>query len=173
MELANDHNLHPGVLVTSAYHGIAPVEVVRGPRAATMVELIQQYPDLSSTIERMSARAMSVQVDFPTADFPKETAERLEILARCDKYVHALAVKDHMLWVAMNEKTQIENELVEERRLCAAYAGEVTEWAHCAQGLAVELAVLKKDKTAGDLRAQELVNILRQHNIMYLTPDQD
>lgn len=30
-----------------------------------------------------------------------ETAERLEVLRRADRYEHALGVKDHMLWVAM------------------------------------------------------------------------
>lgn len=31
----------------------------------------------------------------------RETAERLEVLRRADRYEHALGVKDHMLWVAM------------------------------------------------------------------------
>lgn len=118
VEQANDDGLYhsaTGVLLTSAAPGSTPVETVRAPRAASMVELIQQFADLSSAIERLSTKTVTVQVDFPCDDFPKETQERLEVLGRCDKYSHALAVKDHMLWAALQEKERAEELLSEER----------------------------------------------------------
>lgn len=118
VEQANSDGLYhsaTGVLLTSAAPGNTPVETVRAPRAASMVELIQQFADLSSAIERLSTKTVTVQVDFPCDDFPKETQERLQVLGRCDKYMHALSVKDHMLWAALQDKERAEELLSEER----------------------------------------------------------
>ena len=54
-----------GVLLTSAAPGHTPVETVRAPRAASMVELIQQFADLSNNIESLANKHLEVQVDFP------------------------------------------------------------------------------------------------------------
>lgn len=158
-----------GVLITSAAPGSAPLETVRGPKAASMVELIQQFSDLSSTIERLSTKAMTVQTDFPTDDFPKETAERLEVLSRCDRYMHAVTVKDHMLWTLMKEKERQEELLDEERRLSYDYAQEVAKWAEISQSLTQQVLILKQEKDKMEMENHELVNVLRDNNIFYVS----
>jgi len=170
VEQANEDGLYQsatGVLLTSAAPGSTPVETVRPPRAASMVELIQQFADLSSTIERLSSKSITVQVDFPTEDFPKETAERLEVLARCDKYMHALSVKDHMLWSALQEKERVEDLLAEERRLSHEYAQEVASWAEMSQTLSQQVIALKQEKEKMERRNKDLMAVLREHGIFY------
>jgi hypothetical protein len=170
VEQANDDGLYhsaTGVLLTSAAPGQAPVETVRGPKAASMVELIQQFADLTNTIETIANKTVSVQLDFPTSDFPRETKERLEVLSRCDKYMHALSVKDHMLWEALQEKGKIEDVLAEERRLSHEYAQEVASWAEMAQALSQQNLALKQEKEKLERRNQDLVAKLRDHNIYY------
>ena len=157
-----------GVLVTSAAPGSYPVETIRGPKAAAMVELIQQFPELSATIERLSTKPITVQTDFPTDDFPKETAERLEILARCDRYVHAVAVKDHMLWAVMKEKERQDELLEEERKLSHEYAQEVSKWADVSQKLSAQVGQLKQEKERIERQNRELVNVLRENGLFYV-----
>ena len=82
---------------------------------------------------------MSVQTEFPTDDFPKEVAERLEIISRCDKYLHAMNVKDQILWTALQEKKQSDEQLTEERKLSQEYAEEVAHWAELSQNLSQQL----------------------------------
>jgi len=153
------------LVTTSAAVGHATLESVRAPQAALMVEVIQQFADLSSSIDKLSTKPIEVQVEFATDDFPKETAERLEVIARCDRYAHALSVKDHMLWTALKEKEKLGDQLEEERALSQEYAAEVAKWAELAQSLAAQLAVQKQE--TGDMESQvgSLVNILREHNI--------
>lgn len=170
VEQANEDGLYhsaSGVLLTSALPGDAAVETVRAPRAASMVELIQQFADINSNIERLASKPLTVQVDFPTTDFPKETAERLEIIARCDRYAHALSVKDHMLWASLQEKEKTEELLAEERRLCHEYAQEVANWAEMAQGLGQQVASLKHERDKLEVMNRQLVNLLREHNIYH------
>jgi len=170
VEMANDDGLYhsaTGVLLTSTAPGQTPVETVRAPRAASMVELIQQFADLSNAIETVANKSVSVQLDFPVGDFPRETKERMEVLARCDKYMHALSVKDHMLWEALQEKEKTEDLLGEERRLSHEYAQEVASWAEMAQVLAQQNVALKQEKEKMERRNQDLVAKLREHNIYY------
>lgn len=170
VEMANDDGLYhsaTGVLLTSTAPGQSPVETVRAPRAASMVELIQQFADLSNAIETVANKSVSVQLDFPVEDFPRETKERMEVLARCDKYMHALSVKDHMLWEALQEKEKTEDLLGEERRLSHEYAQEVASWAEMAQTLAQQNVTLKQEKEKMERRNQDLVAKLREHNIYY------
>lgn len=47
---------------------------------------------------------------FPPALSQHETAERLEVLRRADRYEQALSVKDQMLWVAMQASKSISAE---------------------------------------------------------------
>lgn len=63
--------LSSNVLLTSAHPTSLPVETIRVPRAINMVELIHQYSDLQASIERIAAKPMTVQIDFPTDDFPR------------------------------------------------------------------------------------------------------
>ena len=146
VEQANEDSLHngpSGVLITSAMPGAMPTEMVRAPKAQVMVELIQQFTDIANNIERLAVKPVQVQLDFPTDDFPKEIAERLEVVAKCDKYLHAMTVKDHMLWTSLKEKEKAEELLQDERSLSSEYALEVARWADLAQGLAQEVANLK------------------------------
>lgn len=172
VELANDDSINAyastGVLLTSAVPGRTPIESVRVPRAASMVELIQQYGDLSSQIDRQSVKPLTVQIDFPVDDFPRETSERLDIIARCDRYVHALSVKDHMLWTAIQEKDHAEELLAEEQRLSHEYAKEIASWAEMSHKLANDLKSSKNDNDLLDRRNKELIEILRRNNLYYV-----
>ena len=130
-----------------------------------MVEVIQQFNELQSEIDRLSSKQIEVQVEFPTDDFPKETAERLEIISRCDRYSHALSVKDHMLWTTIKEKERLEEQLSEERGLSGEYAAEVARWAEMSQSLAQQVTQLKDEHNQKDMKVNALMEILRQHNI--------
>ncbi len=172
VEQANDDGLYQaatGVLLTSAAPGQTPVEQVRAPRAASMVELIQQFGDLTNNIETLSGKEIQVQIDFPTDDFPRETAERMEVLAKCDKYQHALQVKDHMLWTALQEKEKAEELLIEEKELCKEYAQEVTNWAEMAQQLSTQIAGLKQEKERLERRNKDMLARMRDQGIYYET----
>lgn len=169
VEQANvdDGFVSTGVLLTSAHPGAVPVETIRTPKAIGMVEVIHEFGDLLAKINQHTTKPVTIQVDFPTDDFPRETSERLEVLSRCDKYMHALSIKDHMLWVALQEKEKAEDALSEERRLCQEYASEVASWAELSQNLSQQILVLKQEKEQAQRRNQDLVRTLRDHNIYY------
>ena len=116
-------------------------------------------------IEKLSMKPVSIQCDFPTDDFPKETAERLEIISRCDKYLHAMNVKDHICWTALQEKKKIEEQLLEEKKLCEEYAGEVAQWAEMSQVMAQQLHQVKEENRAVNEKNLYLIDILRKNNI--------
>jgi hypothetical protein len=158
-----------GVLLTSAQPGAPPVETIRAPRATSMVEVIQEYADLSSIIDNLSSKPVTVQVDFPTDDFPKETSERLEVIARCDKYMHAINVKDHMLYKALQERDKFEKSLDDERKLSQEYAQEVANWAELAQDLTQQLSISKQENDRLQQELQHMASILRSYNIYYST----
>ena len=154
--------------MTSAAPGVAPLEAVRAPRAVLMVELIQQFSDITSQIERLSSKILNVQVDFPIDDFPKETAERLEIISRCDRYAHAISVKDQMLWTTIKEKDQQTDLLEAERKLSHEYAQEVAKWAELSQELSDKLITASQERDNLESINNELLNVLRTHNIYYV-----
>jgi hypothetical protein len=106
-------------------------------------------------------------VDFPTDDFPKETAERLEVMARCDRYQHALSVKDQLLWMALKEKEKAEEELQQERQLSSAYAEEMAQWADLAQSLKHQLAESQRETETIAQENARLVELLRQNKIYF------
>lgn len=108
---------------------------------------------------------MTVDTEFTADDFPKEIAERLEVISRCDKYLHAMNVKDQILWTALQEKKKIEEQLVEERRLSQEYATEVAQWAELCQNLTQQLHHAKEDTKAVHLQNNHLIDILRRNNI--------
>lgn len=136
-----------------------------------MVELIHQFADIISNIERLANKQITIQVDFPHDDFPRETSERLEVISRCDKYLHALNVKDHMLWSSLKDKDSIQELLTEERRLNHEYAEEVAHWAEMSQTLSNQILELKQDKQIMERRNRELINILQKNNIYYMSDD--
>lgn len=143
----------------------ASYETVNVPRADLMVELIQQYTDLVNAIETAATKQITVQVDFPTDDFPKETAERLAMLARCDKYTHALSVKDHMLWLALQDKEKCEELLDQERQLSAEYASEVVNWADVSQALKEDAYETQCENDRLRAENERLQGILRDNGI--------
>jgi hypothetical protein len=140
---------------------------VTNPRADMMVELIQQYGDLMNSIERLTNKQLMVQVEYPTDDFPKEISERLEMIARCDKYLYALSVKDHMLWLALNDKEKAEEAAQQEKALSLEYAEEMNQWAELANELKMQLKEEKKQNE--NLRGEndKLINLLRSHGIHF------
>lgn len=155
-------------LLTSANPGPAPPDPADGPRAACMVELIQQYGDLTSHIETLASKVLTVKVDFPTTDLPKETTERKEVVRRCDNFVEALKVKDQMLLAAMKEAEKGRDAFEEERKLNSAYTSELSNWAEMANSLSDQVNSLKKEKDSLARRNAELIGILREHNIHYV-----
>ena len=153
-------------MVTSAVSAAA--EAYSMPRAAKMVELIQEYADLTASIEGLSSKALAVRVDFSADDFPRETKDRLDVIARCDKYVQALAVKDHMLWEAIQERDELRKNLHEEQELGKEYALEVAKWADITQGLSSQLQNLQDQYASVLEKNRALVNLLRDHNIYFV-----
>ena len=133
-----------------------------------MVELIQQFNDLVSQIDRLSIKPLNIQINYPTDDFPKETSERLEVLSRCDRYLHALNIKDQMLWTTIQEKLKLEEQLEEERELSNEYASEVTNWAQITNNLTQETQQLRDEKDILERRNYELIEILRRNNLYYV-----
>eukprot|EP00903_Cladosiphon_okamuranus_P011998 g11267.t1 len=93
-----------------------------------MVELVQSYRELCNSIDRVAGRPFTSNIDVKADDFPHETAERLEVLRRADRYEQALSVKDQMLWVAMQECQRLEAKCEEERSLGQEFAEEAQEW---------------------------------------------
>ena len=164
----NQSSYTTGVLLTSANPSVAPVEAVRIPKALNMVELIHQFSELYANIGRLTLKPITVQVDFPTDDFPKETSERLEILSRCDKYMHAINIKDHMLWTVLQEKDKLDEQLQDERKLSHDYAQEVSQWAEMSQELTKQIMILKQENTLMERRNRDMLNILKENNIYYI-----
>jgi septal ring factor EnvC (AmiA/AmiB activator) len=136
-----------------------------------MVELIQQFTDLSATINNLAVKNLAVQTDFPTDDFPRETAERLEILSRCDQYMHAVSVKDHMLWTVLKEKERHEELLEVERKLSHEYAEEMAKWAEVSESLTQQVARLQRQNEKLERTNYELIHTLRDNNICYVSTD--
>lgn len=173
IELSSDRDSAPsGLLVTSVASGVDSLESYGMPRATRMVELIQEYADLMATIEHLASKQLSVRVDFSADDFPRETSKRLDIIARCDKYSHALAVKDQMLWTALQEVDRLKAGLAEEQHLCQEYAEEVAKWADMTHTLASQLHEAKHQQTLAADRADRLVSVLREHNIYLAEGDE-
>lgn len=57
---------------------------------------------ITTTIRRSRIVSLALQFASSRANFEKhETSERLEVLRRADRYEKALAVKDHMVWTAL------------------------------------------------------------------------
>ena len=94
VEAANEDTIYGnthGVLLSSSNNSPG-LEMIRAPKAQIMVELIQNFADLTNQIERLSTKQINIQNEFATNDFPKETNERLEIISKCDSYLHAVKV---------------------------------------------------------------------------------
>ncbi len=156
-----------GLTIVGSYPAASPVNTLSGHALEGMVELIQQYSELRASIDRLAEKKIDVQVDFPTDDFPKETAERLDIVSKCEKYLHAIAVKDQMLWEALQDKKKCEEKLDQERRLTEEYAKEIADWANMAQQMTAQIHQLKAQNAALEQRVEELDIVLRDNNIIY------
>jgi hypothetical protein len=156
-----------GVLTTSAFPGSVPVEGIRTPKAVAMVELIQEFGVLFESINKQAVSPVNVQTEFATNDFPRETAERLEVMARCDKYMHAVNVKDHMLWVALKEKDEAQEALAKERELSQKYCDELNVFLTDLERVSQDNMRVKDEKDLLQMRNRDLIRILREHNIYY------
>jgi hypothetical protein len=64
--------------------------------SSKMVELIQSYSDLCAAVERVANKPQDISINVIPHDFQHETAERLEVLRRTDRYEKALAIKDQV-----------------------------------------------------------------------------
>ena len=58
---------------------------VRAPKAQAMVELIQQFGELSGAIDRLARKDVGIESHIPTDDFPKEVSERMAVVSTCDR----------------------------------------------------------------------------------------
>ena len=165
VEAANEDTIYGnthGVLLSSSNNSPG-LEMIRAPKAQIMVELIQNFADLTNQIERLSTKQINIQNEFATNDFPKETNERLEIISKCDSYLHAVKVKDQMLWTSLQEKESIEEQLKHEKALCAEYADEVSQWATMSQECVQEMVKCKKENEALRNQNNYLQNLLKSH----------
>ena len=130
-----------------------------------MVEVIQEFGDLTAQINQVANKTTQLQTDFPTDNFPRETSERLEIISRCDKYLHAMNVKDHLLWLALQEKEKILQSLNEERSLSQSYAVELSQWVELVQNLKQQVATVQSEKEKLEYQNFQLRQVLRNHGI--------
>lgn len=169
VEQANidESSVSSGIILTSANPSTAPIEPIRGPKVSGMVEVIQEFGDLSSIIDTLSFKPITVQTEFPTDDFPREISERLEVISRCDRYIHALAIKDQMLWNVIQEKNKLENLLTKEKNLCQEYAVEVSNWAQMTQIMTQKMNQQKMENEILEHNLREMMQLLRSHNIHY------
>jgi hypothetical protein len=88
-------------------------------------------------------------------------------MGRCDKYLHAVSVKDHMLWKALQEKEKAEEDLAAERRLIQEYSQEILAWAEQTRALKQENLVLRQEHDQVVMRNRDLMRVLREYNISY------
>jgi hypothetical protein len=161
---------YSGITLTSAVpSSVPPIQAIHLPQVMTMVEIIQEYPDLVASVNQLATKNIHVQDHFPVDDFPKETAERLEIISRCDRYTHALAVKDQLLWTAIQEKDKMSEALSEERNLTQGYAEEAKRWIEIAHHSKNECQRLAMENQRLERQMMELQQVLRSHNIYYQT----
>jgi hypothetical protein len=60
----------------------------KGHTVTEMLEIIQTFPELTAGVERTIHKVPRLEVEVSPDDFRHETAERLEILRRCDRSEH-------------------------------------------------------------------------------------
>lgn len=137
------------------------------PRADLMIELIQQYADLIQSINKLTNKQIVVQLDYNVNDFPKEISERLEIISKYEKYRQALEVKDHMLWLALQDREKFEEIVNDEKKLSLEYAEEINQWAELTQHLKVQCSELQQNYENVLRENNKLINILRENGIHY------
>ena len=90
------------------------------------------------------------------------------MLSKCDRYTHALSIKDHMLWTALQELDRSEDQLLQEKKLSNDYAQEVANWAEMAQTLTQQIMNLKQENSILEKKNKNLTQILRDNNIYYM-----
>ena len=138
---------------------------MRPHKAQQMVELVQQFGDLYNTIEKLASKHIPIDGDVPSDDFPKEVAERLEVMSQCDKYLHAMNVKDQLLWNALQDKKKLEESIEAEKKHSHEMAFEVTEWAELSQNLTTQLHQSREEIKLLNMKNAQLIDIMRKHNI--------
>eukprot|EP00981_Chlorochromonas_danica_P009889 scaffold2863_cov139-Ochromonas_danica.AAC.1 len=158
----------PEIVLTSAQPGNFQKNLLEGypaPKAIEMVELIHEFPDLNDAIEKMAQMQVSVQMDFPMDDFPREVKDRFEILQRCDRFQYALQIKDQLLYSVLQENEQLKAMLQEEKALTADYANEIGQWAQLAQEWQREKKNWQENEERLRKKIMTLQRVMRQHNL--------
>ena len=108
---------------------------------------------------------IQLQVDFPTDDFPRETSDRLEILNRCDRYIHAMNVKDHLLWLALQDKEKLQQKLEESQQYSHELELEVLRWGEVGKRYEQELIRIQAEKTDVEKQNYHLRQLLMKNGI--------
>lgn len=112
-----------------------------------MIELIQSYSDLCGAVEKAANKPHDANVGVLANDFPHETAERLEVVRRADRYEKALAIKDQIIWNLMQENGRMEEKAAAEAALSAEYANEMSEWVELTNRLGAQVEELRAEAT--------------------------
>jgi len=105
-----------------------------------MLSLIQSYPDLVRSVERLASRSLPQIYDFLASSsssssssneatsallaFPRETKQRLEAMAKLAKYEEVVAVKDRIIWELTQGRKQVEEKLAEEKVIIDGKRGD-------------------------------------------------
>lgn len=112
-------------------------------KQAAGVALIEAFPDLLRSVDRLASRALPIVSDGDDggslADFPRETKQRIDALQREVKYEEALSVKDRMLWEVVQGHRNVEEKLREEKALADEYASEMGSWLELTDRLSREV----------------------------------
>lgn len=165
VERANQVTPNPtGIILTS----VNPTSSSTPPQYSNpliMAEVIQEYGELSSLINQTANKMIQLQVDFPTDDFPRETSDRLEILNRCDRYIHAMNVKDHLLWLALQDKEKLQQKLEESQQYSHELELEVLRWGEVGKRYEQELIRIQAEKTDVEKQNYHLRQLLMKNGI--------
>lgn len=109
-----------------------------------MVNLIQGYPQLLESINRIMNRPLLTDIDVVTDDFPREVAERLKTIDSCTKYEKLCQIKDQMLYDMLLENRKLVEQRNSERQVNESYIKEMNEWVNLTNKLTDEVNKLRK-----------------------------
>ncbi|KAG5180093.1 hypothetical protein JKP88DRAFT_264019 [Tribonema minus] len=133
---------------------------------AKMIELVQSYGDLCASVERAASRLQDTSIAVTPNDFPQETAERLEVLRRADRYEKALAIKDQMIWNLMQEASHVVEKATAEAVLSKEYANEMAEWVDLTNRLTAQISELRLENARVPALEQENAKLEEQNRML-------
>ena len=114
------------------------------PEPLSTVDVIQMYPELCAAIDRLAAKPVAGVAEVRADDLPTETAERLEVVRRADRYEEALALKDAMLWELLREKEGADGERESGLERQRTLEAELANWLELSDRMAKEIADLRR-----------------------------